>query len=81
MQIYVFTSKSKTNLRAFTDDMTGDKLPQQFGPWLENGVIATNDEIPYRFARQEIEQSIADSGFQLWRLKTKTAKKRPAETV
>jgi len=75
MHIYVFTSKSKKNLRAFTDDMTGGKLPQQFGPWRANGKIATKEEYPYRFARDQIEKSIVDSGFQLWRLKLKNEAK------
>lgn len=75
MRIYVFTSKSKTNLRAFTDDMTGGKLPQQFAPWRANGMIPAHEEFPYRFARDQIEQSIADSGFQLWRLKMKSEEK------
>jgi hypothetical protein len=75
MRIYVFTSKSKKNLRAFTDDTTGGKLPQQFGPWRANGMIAAKEEFPYRFARDQIEKSIADSGFQLWRLKLKSEEK------
>lgn len=79
MRIYVFTSKSKKNLRAFTDDMTGGKLPQQFAPWRANGMIAAKEEFPYRFARNQIEKSISDAGFQLWRLKVKTEEKEKAE--
>ena len=75
MRIYVFTSKTKKNLRAFTDDMTGGKLPQQFGPWHANGAISANEEFPYRFARDQIEKSVTDSGFQLWRLKLKSKEK------
>lgn len=75
MRIYVFTSKSKTNLRAFTDDMTGGKLPQQFAPWRANGMVAANEAFPYRFARGQIEKSITDSGFQLWRFKMKSKEK------
>jgi hypothetical protein len=79
MRIYVFTSKSKKNLRAFTDDMSGGKLPQQFAPWRANGMIATKEEFPYRFARDQIEKSITDSGFQLWRLKLKSEEKEKAD--
>ena len=79
MRIYIFTSKAKKNLRAFTDDMSGGKLPPQFGPWHANGAIATGRELPYRFPRQRVEKSIADSGFQLWRLKPKSKEKEKAD--
>jgi hypothetical protein len=75
MRIYIFTSKAKKNLRAFTDDMSGGKLPRQFAPWHANGAIATGRELPHRFPRDQVEKSIADSGFQLWRLKSKNEEK------
>jgi hypothetical protein len=71
MRIYVFTSKTKKDLRAFTDDRSGGKLPRQFGPWHAKGTVATGQELPYRFPRDQVEKSIAGSGFQLWRLKPK----------
>ena len=71
MRIYVFTSKSRENLRAFTNDMAGENLPRQFAPWHADGPVAANEDFPYRFARDQIEKAIDDSGFQLWRLKSK----------
>lgn len=71
MRIYVFTSESKENLRAFTNDISGKSLPQQFAPWRANGPVAPDDEFPFRFARDDIEKAIDVSGFQLWRLKQK----------
>ena len=75
MRIYVFTSKTQKNLRAFTDDMSGAKLPQQLGPWRANGAIAADEKSPYRLARNQIEKAIKDAGFQLWRVKVKSEEK------
>jgi hypothetical protein len=75
MRIYVFTSKTQKNLRAFSDDMSGAKLPQQLGPWRANGAIAADEKSPYRLARNQIEKSINAAGFQLWRVKAKNEEK------
>ena len=75
MRIYVFTSKSTKNLRAFTNDMSGDNLPQQLAPWHADGPVAPNEDFPHRFARDRIEKAIDESGFQLWRLKLKSKDK------
>jgi hypothetical protein len=75
MRIYVFTSKSTKNLRAFTNDMSGNNLPRQFSPWHADGPIAPNEDSPHRFARDRIEKAIDESGFQLWRLKLKSKEK------
>ena len=72
MRIYVFTSKASKNLRAFTNDMSGNNLPQQFSPWQSNGPIAPDEEFPFRLARNQIEKAIDEAGFQLWRVKLKT---------
>ena len=71
MRIYTFTSKSKENLRAFTNDMSGSNLPQQFAPWRANGPVAADEKFPFRLSRDDIEKAIDESGFQLWRLKSK----------
>lgn len=75
MRIYVFTSKTRKNLRAFTDDVSGGKLPPQLGPWRANGAIAADEKSPYRLARNQIEKSINGEGFQLWRVKAKSEEK------
>jgi hypothetical protein len=79
MRIYLFTSETKTELQAFTDNESGDKLPPQFAPWRTNGAIASGRALPHRFERDQIEKSIADSGFQLWRLKPKTDEAEKAD--
>jgi hypothetical protein len=71
MHIYVFTSETNNALRAFTDDASGGKLPQQFAPWKANETIAPGSALPHRMARDQIEKAIVDCGFQLWRVKPK----------
>ena len=71
MRIFVFKSETKQELRAFTDDVAGSRLPSQFAPWTATGVIAQDKEIPYRFSRDKVEKAISDNGFQLWRFKAK----------
>ena len=67
-------SKSDANseLRAFSDDASGVKLPDRFRPWHAIGAIAADDEPPHRFSRVVIEKAIRDSGYQLWRMGPKT---------
>jgi hypothetical protein len=71
MRIYVFKSDTARDLRAFTDDLVGSKLPPQFAPWLSTGTIAPGQSLPHGFARERIEKAIGDAGFQIWRLKAK----------
>jgi hypothetical protein len=70
MRIYIFKSETNGELRAFAGDLTGTKLPQNHGPWTGTGVIGPNNEPPYNFSRDAIEEAI-DKGFQLWRLRKK----------
>ena len=42
MRIYIFKSDANKELRAFSDDPSGTKLPGQFRPWHAFGVIATS---------------------------------------
>jgi hypothetical protein len=69
MQIYMFTSESTSNLRAFAGDSAGSKLPPKHGPWNADGSIRSGEHPPHRFSRAKIEQAIKFNGFQLWRLK------------
>jgi hypothetical protein len=71
MRIFVFKSETKQELRAFTDDVSGFRLPNQLGPWTAIGVISQDAKPPHRFSRDQIESSISASGFQLWRFKAK----------
>jgi hypothetical protein len=69
MQIYMFRSETKRELRAFAGDRTGSQLPEKFAPWQITGVITSERNPPHNFPREEIERAINDQGFQLWRMK------------
>jgi hypothetical protein len=78
MQIYMFTSESTPNLRAFAGDPSGSKLPSNHGPWSADGSIRAGEHPPHHFSRAKIEQAIKFQGFQLWRMKPEHMK--PSET-
>jgi hypothetical protein len=73
MRIYVFKSQSRAKLRAFASDPDINRLPQQHGPWTVTGIIGPTSDPPYRLSRDTIEKAIDAEGFQLWRLRDKTA--------
>ena len=70
MRIFIFKSGANPDLRAFSADQDGHKLPAQFQPWHAIGVIRSESAPPHNLSRDVIEASIADVGFQLWRMKT-----------
>jgi hypothetical protein len=70
MRLYIFKSDVKSELRAFSDDAKGAKLPDRFRPWRAVGVVPSGRNPPHRLPREAIEKSIDASGFQLWRLKS-----------
>lgn len=72
MRIYIFKSEARPELRAFSDDRSGVKLPARFHPWHAFGAIAANNDPPHGFSRDEIERAIRDTGFQLWRMRQQT---------
>ena len=69
MRIFIFKSDTNPDLRAFSDDQEGNKLPAQFRPWHAIGVIRPEAAPPHNLSRDVIEASIAKAGFQLWRMK------------
>jgi hypothetical protein len=69
MQLYIFKSEANRDLRAFSDDQGGHKLPKQFRPWHAVGVVKADARPPNNLSRDVIEKSIADNGFQLYKLK------------
>jgi hypothetical protein len=69
MNIYIFKSEASRDLRAFSDDQGGQKLPKQFRPWHAVGVVKPESKPPNNLSRDVIEKSIASAGFQLWKLK------------
>ena len=73
MKLFIFKSHASSELRAFAGDITGSKLPDKFSPWHVIGVVAAGRAPPHNLSRPEIEKAIELSGFQLWRMKAKTA--------
>ena len=69
MRLFIFESNANTNLRAFTGDAAGRKLPDQFSPWRQIGGVRPEDAPPYNLSRDTIEKAINTHGFQLWRFK------------
>ena len=59
MNIFIFKSEANRELRAFSDDQGGHKLP----------VIKPDGAPPNNLSRDVIEKSIAASGFQLYKMK------------
>jgi hypothetical protein len=78
MRLYIFKSAAKDELRAFTGDVTGSKLPAQFRPWNAVGVVVPEKEPPHKLSRQHIENEIDRHGFQLWRMKPTHEKEQPS---
>jgi len=71
MNIYIFKSETKSDLRAFAGDVQGSKLPDKFRPWRAVGVVSDGKALPFKVSRATIEDAIESQGFQLWRFKTK----------
>ena len=74
MRLFIFESKANAGLRAFTGDVAGRKLPDQFSPWRQIGAVRAENAPPYNLSRDLIENAINAHGFQLWRLKPKAVK-------
>ena len=72
MRMYVFKSETSSAMRAFADNSGGSKLPQKFAPWTATGVVAAERDPPHGLPRDQIEESIRQHGFQLWRVRQKT---------
>jgi hypothetical protein len=74
MRLYIFKSEAANDLRAFTGEPDGSKLPANHGPWTVVGVVGQDKAPPYNFSRAAIEEAIGGKGFQLWRFKKADAK-------
>jgi hypothetical protein len=73
MRLYVFKSDASGELRAFTGDLAGSRLPERFRPWHAVGAVAPGAAPPHGLSRDGIEKAIEAQGFQLWRLKAKAS--------
>jgi hypothetical protein len=71
MRIFIFKSAARPDLRAFSGDLAGAQLPDQFRPWHAIGAIAPDRDPPHNLSRDTIEAAIKDNGFQLWRFSKK----------
>jgi hypothetical protein len=72
--VRLFIFESNAGLRAFTGDVEGRKLPDQFSPWRQIGAVRPENPPPYNLSRDLIEKAVNTHGFQLWRLKPKAVK-------
>jgi hypothetical protein len=72
MRIFIFKSETRPDLRAFSDDMAGSRLPEQFRPWRAIGAVAPDRDPPYKLSRAKIETAVSENGFQLWRFSKKS---------
>lgn len=69
MRIFIFKSQTRVNLRAFTGDLAGSRLPERFGPWHLVRAVPRHMPLPHSMERPPIERAIESEGFQLWRFK------------
>ena len=69
MRLFMFKSEGNRGLHAFAPDPGGEQLPSRHGPWTAVGVVREDKDPPYRMSREAIEKSIADQGFQLYKVK------------
>jgi hypothetical protein len=74
VRLFIFESDANRGLRAFSGDVGGRSLPDQFAPWREIGTVRSEGAPPYNLSRDTIEKAISTHGFQLWRLKPKMTK-------
>jgi hypothetical protein len=74
LDLFMFKSATKHGLHAFAGDAAGKQLPHRFRPWRAQGMIGRNAAPPHGLPRSEIEQSIRDSGYQLWRVRQQSSR-------
>src|SRR5688500_12251218 len=60
---YLFQSGSATDLRCFTDEALGSKLPAEDGPWALVRKIDPEDEWPHDVSRKIVAVAVRENGF------------------
>src|SRR5262249_52393279 len=75
LDLFMFKSQAREGLHAFTGDRAGAQLPVRFRPWQTQGMIDRSHAPPHTLSRSAIEQSIREVGFQLWRIRRRSALK------
>ena len=63
---YVFRSGGSADLRAFTDEVSGEKLPAADGPWSLEQTISPDEEWTLGISRAVVATGILENGFYLW---------------
>jgi len=71
LRLFIFKSEATPNLGAFTGDLAGLRLPDQFKPWRAVGAVAPGGKPPHNLSRDVIESAITARGYQLFRLSKK----------
>ena len=64
--LYCFRSEKDEQLRGFTDDSTGSKLPAESGPWILDREMPAEGEWNHPASRAVVLAGIAENGFSLW---------------
>jgi hypothetical protein len=63
---YVFQSSSAADLRGFTDEPSGHKLPPEDGPWVLTQQINPDEEWKLDISRAVVASGIIENGYFLW---------------
>jgi hypothetical protein len=74
---YVFRSGSSADLRGFTDDAAGEKLPVEDGPWSLEKTILPDEEWTLGISRAVVATGILENGFYLWGPLNRPASSKP----
>lgn len=63
---YHFRSGKDPELQAFTDDLTGDKLPADGKPWTLLGPVSLEGRWNYAASKAAVAAGVLQNGFLLW---------------
>src|SRR5690349_16083508 len=74
---YVFQSGSAPDLRAFTEDASGDNLPSDEGPWILAQRIGPDDHWAVNISRAAVAAGIVENGFYLWGPREQRSSSKP----
>jgi hypothetical protein len=66
-EVFTFSSSKTKGLFAFAADQSGRQLPDRHGPWEFTGRIQPDAALPHNLSRATVEESLTETGFQMWR--------------
>ena len=64
--LYEFESQSAQDLRGFTDERSGSKLPAESGPWVFLRQLDPDREWPQGVSKSVVSAGVLENGFSLW---------------